>query len=155
MKSAETILSCWNSVSQCRSASFMVLQPQRWVGLWPLNITLINLPTFCILPCVCPCPGKVQADQNEEWLVGKEYGGRQTQCIFMNRLCVIYALFSQLILQQIYQLLSELEKNQGFHFMQQEEDTEQRHAAEKARSVCRKTGLHQDLSWLILTSSIT
>ncbi|XP_056901126.1 dynein regulatory complex protein 9 isoform X2 [Takifugu flavidus] len=27
-RSAEMILSCWNSVSQCRSASFMVLQPQ-------------------------------------------------------------------------------------------------------------------------------
>lgn len=89
-----------------------------------------------------------------DWWVQRTVDDRHG-CSFMNWVCDL-SVFSQLILQQIYQLLSELEKNRGFHFMQREEDIERRRAAEKARSVCRKTGLHRHLSWLlILTSSFT
>lgn len=49
-------------------------------------------------------------------------------------------------MQQVSQLLSELEKNQGFLFMQREEDIERRRAVENAWSVRRKTLVRRDLS---------
>lgn len=52
--------------------------------------------------------------------------------------CVICALCSQHLSQQISQLLSELEENRGFHFMQQEDDLAKQVIDEKARSVYKK-----------------
>lgn len=52
--------------------------------------------------------------------------------------CVVCAFCSQNLLQQISQLISELEENRGFHFMELE-DEEQQPIDEKARSVDKST----------------
>lgn len=59
---------------------------------------------------------------------------------------MICALCSQHLLQEISQLLSELEENRGFHFMQEEDDMEQQGIDETARSVYKNKLLQLDLS---------
>lgn len=59
--------------------------------------------------------------------------------------CVICALCSQQLVQQVSQLLSELEENRGFCSMQQEDDMEEQGTDETARWVYKNIPLQLDL----------
>lgn len=83
-------------------------------------------------------PGEGQADQSEEPLVGRADRRTADAAAASGSQCVICAFCSQNLLQQISQLISELEENRGFHFMELE-DEELQPIDEKARSVDKST----------------
>lgn len=95
--------------------------------------------------CACVQEKSRLINARNHWWVEQTDWDSGGCCGLLTRVCVICSVCSQQLSQHICQLLSELEENRGFHFMQRGDDMEQQGIDEKARSVYHNTLLQLDL----------
>lgn len=94
--------------------------------------------------CACVQEKSRLIKVRDNWWV--EQTDKQTLLQFHEVSVRFCALCSRHLSQQISQLLSELEENRGFHFMQQEDDMEEQGTHGRAKSVYKNIPLQVDLS---------